>query len=133
MCAKKNTDTIATDALLGGSFLYRNPKGKTLDERYKPFNQYVDLLKLNGVYPYSRTVDSKLGAEVHLRNTWADEDMPCLNFGSQDYMGMTSHPAVMQAAHQRHIRLLLHQWNLSRYSIVSSCISQHLGISPDLH
>ena len=98
MCAKKNTDIISADALLGGSFLYRNPKGKSLDERYKPFNQYVDLLKLNGVYPYSRTVDSKLSSEVTLRNTWADEDTPCLNFGSQDYMGMTSHPAIIQAA-----------------------------------
>ncbi|MBS1686015.1 MAG: pyridoxal phosphate-dependent aminotransferase family protein [Bacteroidetes bacterium] len=96
--ARKTSDNIDINALLGGSFLYRSPKGKTLEERYTPFNQYVDLLKLNGVYPFSRTVASTLGPEVYLTNTWADEDTPCLNFGSQDYMGMTSHPAVIQAA-----------------------------------
>ena len=98
MSSKSPSDNIDISALLGGSFLFRAPKGKTLEERYKPFNQYVDLLKLNGVYPFSRTVASKLGSEVYLSNTWADEDKPCLNFGSQDYMGMTSHPKVIQAA-----------------------------------
>jgi 7-keto-8-aminopelargonate synthetase-like enzyme len=98
MSSKTGSDNIDISALLGGSFLFRAPKGKSLEERYKPFNQYVDLLKLNGVYPFSRTVASKLGSEVYLTNTWASEDVPCLNFGSQDYMGMTSHPAVIQAA-----------------------------------
>ena len=98
MNPKSPNYNIDVEALLGGSFLFRSPKGRSLEERYKPFNQYVDLLKLNGVYPFSRTVASKLGPEVYLTNTWADEDTPCLNFGSQDYMGMTSHPLVIQAA-----------------------------------
>ena len=98
MNPKSPNYNIDVEALLGGSFLFRNPKGRSLEERYQPFNQYVDLLKLNGVYPFSRTVASKLGPEVYLTNTWADEDTPCLNFGSQDYMGMTSHPLVIQAA-----------------------------------
>jgi 7-keto-8-aminopelargonate synthetase-like enzyme len=94
----KPTDNIDVNSLIGGSFQFRSPKGRTLEERYKPFNQYVDLLKLNGVYPFSRTVASKLSSEVYLTNTWASEEEACLNFGSQDYMGMTSHPAVIQAA-----------------------------------
>ena len=94
----KPTDNIDVNSLIGGSIQFRSPKGRTLEERYKPFNQYVDLLKLNGVYPFSRTVASKLSSEVYLTNTWANEDEACLNFGSQDYMGMTSHPAVIQAA-----------------------------------
>lgn len=98
MNSKNASEHIDINALLGGSFLFRNPKGKSLEERYLPFNQYVDLLKLNGVYPFNRTVASTLGTEVHLSNSWADENTACINFGSQDYMGMTRHPAVIQAA-----------------------------------
>jgi 7-keto-8-aminopelargonate synthetase-like enzyme len=98
MPLKSNRESIAIDSLLGGSFLYRSPKGKTLEERYSPFNQYVDLLKLNGVYPFNRTVSSRLDTEVYMTNTWADENKKLLNFGSQDYMGLTRHPAIIQTA-----------------------------------
>jgi 7-keto-8-aminopelargonate synthetase-like enzyme len=98
MSSKTVSDGIDISALLGGSFLYRIPKGKSLIERYTPFNQYVDLLKLNGVYPFGRIATSKLGEEMYISNTWADEDKPCINFGSQDYLGLSNHPAVIQAA-----------------------------------
>jgi 7-keto-8-aminopelargonate synthetase-like enzyme len=98
MGLKSTSDEIDISALLGGSFLYRVPKGKSLAERYSPFNRYVDLLKLNGVYPFGRVATSKLGEEMYISNTWADEDKPCINFGSQDYLGLSNHPAVLQAA-----------------------------------
>ena len=98
MSLKSSSDSIDIDALLGGSFLFRIPKGKSLKERYNPFNQYVDLLKINGVYPFGRIATSKLAEEMYISNTWADEDKPCINFGSQDYLGLSNHPAVIQAA-----------------------------------
>ena len=98
MARKSPSDNIDINALVGGSFLFRSPKGKTLQDRYGSFNQYVDLLKLNGVYPFGRIATSKLGNEMFISNTWADEDKPCINFGSQDYLGMSNHPEVIQAA-----------------------------------
>jgi len=98
MSSKTPSDSIDIDALLGGSFLFRTPKGKSLKERYTPFNQYVDLLKVNGVYPFGRIATSRLGEEMYISNTWADEDKACINFGSQDYLGLSNHPAVIQAA-----------------------------------
>jgi len=98
MGLRSASDDIDISALHGGSFLYRAPKGKTLSDRYTPFNKYVDLLKLNGVYPFGRVATTRLGEEMQISNTWADEDMPCINFGSQDYLGLSNHPAVIQAA-----------------------------------
>ena len=98
MSSKSASDDIDISALLGGSFLYRIPKGKSLLDRYTPFNKYVNLLKLNGVYPFGRIATSRLGEEMYISNTWADEDKPCINFGSQDYLGLSNHPAVIQAA-----------------------------------
>jgi 7-keto-8-aminopelargonate synthetase-like enzyme len=98
MALKSSSENIDINALMGGSFLFRGPKGKSLEERYKPFNEYVDLLKLNGVYPFGRIATSKLSEEMYISNTWADEDTPCLNFGSQDYLSLSNHPAVIQAA-----------------------------------
>ena len=98
MSSKSASDDIDISALLGGSFLYRIPKGKSLMDRYTPFNKYVNLLKLNGVYPFGRIATSRLGEEMYISNTWADEDKPCINFGSQDYLGLSNHPAVIQAA-----------------------------------
>ena len=80
--------------------MYRNPIGKTLEERYKPLNNYVDLRKLNGTYPFNRISMSPLGSEICLTGSWADEDSPCINFGSQDYLGITAHPALKDAARQ---------------------------------
>lgn len=98
MSSKPSSDSIDIDALLGGSFLFRIPKGRSLKERYTPFNQYVDLLKVNGVYPFGRVATSRLGEEMYISNTWADEDKPCINFGSQDYLGLSNHPEVIKAA-----------------------------------
>ena len=98
MSSKPITDNIDINALMGGSFLFRTPKGKTLAERYTAFNQYVDLLKVNGVYPFGRIATTRLGEEMYISNTWANEDMPCINFGSQDYLGLSNHPEVIKAA-----------------------------------
>jgi 7-keto-8-aminopelargonate synthetase-like enzyme len=98
MALKSTTDNIDINALMGGSFLFRSPKGKSLNERYGPFNQYVDLLKVNGVYPFGRVATSRLSAEMYISNTWADEDKACINFGSQDYLSLSNHPEVIKAA-----------------------------------
>ncbi len=83
---------------MGSPYLYRNYKGKTLEERFRPLTNWVDLRTLNGVLPFSRTLLTPIANTVRVTNTWADEDTDCINFGSQDYLGLTQHPAVAKAA-----------------------------------
>jgi hypothetical protein len=91
-------DIVPIEALNGSSFLYRNWIGKTLKERFTPFLDYTNLMKLNGVFPFGRTLISKVGNKINVGNTHADETLSCINFGSQDYLGLSQHPDVIQAA-----------------------------------
>ncbi|MFN8275954.1 MAG: pyridoxal phosphate-dependent aminotransferase family protein [Chitinophagales bacterium] len=93
-----NISTSQYEALLGGGYLFRNVQGKTLEERYKPFNQWVDLLKLHGFWPFSRILTNKLGPEITVKGAWVDSDRPMLNFGSQDYLGLSNDSRIVEAA-----------------------------------
>ncbi len=86
------------ESLEGGTFMHMRVEGKTLTERNKKYNDYIESRKENGVYPFSRTSSSRLLNEVYVTNSWADESKPCINFGSQDYLGLCNHPKVIQAA-----------------------------------
>lgn len=91
-------DIVPMEALNGSSFLYRNWIGKSLKERFSPFINYTNLMKINGVFPFGRTLISKVGNKINVGNTHADENLSCINFGSQDYLGLSQHPDVIQAA-----------------------------------
>jgi 7-keto-8-aminopelargonate synthetase-like enzyme len=101
---EKTTEVIREDipmeALTGSTFLYRSWLGKTLDKRYEAFNNYINLRKEQGVYPFQRTLTTPVNNEIKVSHTWADENMYCLNFGSQDYLGLSNHSEVKQAAHK---------------------------------
>jgi hypothetical protein len=59
-------DIVPIEALNGSSFLYRNWIGKTLKERFTPFLDYTNLMKLNGVFPFGRTLISKVGNKINV-------------------------------------------------------------------
>jgi 7-keto-8-aminopelargonate synthetase-like enzyme len=98
MSTKLSGKNITMDALLGSPYAFRNFKGKTLTERFKPISDWVDLRTLNGVLPFSRTLLTPIANTVRVTNTWADENTDCINFGSQDYLGLSQDPTVAQAA-----------------------------------
>ncbi|MFN8310462.1 MAG: pyridoxal phosphate-dependent aminotransferase family protein [Chitinophagales bacterium] len=93
-----NSSTSQYEALLGGGYLFRNVQGKTLEERYKPFNNWVDLLKLHGFWPFSRILTKRLGTEITVKGTWVDSDRELLNFGSQDYLGLSNDQRILDHA-----------------------------------
>ena len=93
-------EDIPMEAITGSTFLYRSWLGKTLDKRYEAFNNYINLRKEQGVYPFQRKLTTPLDNEVKVSHTWDDENSYCLNFGSQDYLGLSNHPEVKSAAHQ---------------------------------
>jgi 7-keto-8-aminopelargonate synthetase-like enzyme len=93
-------DIVPMEALNGSIFLYRSWSGKTLGERHKSFNDFIDLKKINGVHSYQRTLTTKVNPIIKIAHTWADEDKDCLNFGSQDYLGLGNHAEIKKTAHE---------------------------------
>ena len=50
-----------------------------------------------GWWPYSRSLETKTGATTH--SCYDDQDcFVGINFASQDYLGLTTHPSVREAA-----------------------------------
>lgn len=62
-----------------------------LQQKIHSFNK-VHLLKEQDVYPYFRILQSKQDTEVQMHNG------PVLMFGSNSYLGLTSHPKIAEAA-----------------------------------
>jgi 8-amino-7-oxononanoate synthase len=62
-----------------------------LKERTSKYNE-PDKIKAAGVYPYFRPIQSEQDTEVYI------EGRKILMFGSNSYLGLTSHPKVKEAA-----------------------------------
>lgn len=65
--------------------------GKSLQKKINDFTT-VEQLKANDVYPYFRILQSKQDTEVLINN------QPVLMFGSNSYLGLTTHPKIAEAA-----------------------------------
>jgi 8-amino-7-oxononanoate synthase len=62
-----------------------------LKERTSKYNE-PDKIKVAGVYPYFRPIESEQDTEVYINGR------KILMFGSNSYLGLTSHPKVKEAA-----------------------------------
>jgi glycine C-acetyltransferase len=86
------------EAALSGSMRdFRVPKGADLEQRVGAFFAWQNLRRQNGVWPFSRATDLGPRTEVLA----ADDRGLCMegvNFASQDYLSLSSHPAIKQAA-----------------------------------
>jgi len=85
------------DPLSGSLREYRDPRGKDLFARVKPFFEWQDLRRQNGFWPYARSTGT---APQPLCTVKDDAGRPIhgVNFASQDYLNLASHPAIKQAA-----------------------------------
>lgn len=86
------------DAALGGSLRdYRAPPGADLIGRCQDFFTWQDMRRTHGLWPYARSTSSAPQARCSAR-TDTGEDFAGINFASQDYLSLSSHPAVKDAA-----------------------------------
>lgn len=78
--------------------LFANPKGAHLLDRTEPLGEWLDLRAELNTWPYARTLQGRPGAEAVLQSQ-NSRRVAGMNFGSQDYLGLSQHPAILAAAH----------------------------------
>ena len=86
-------DALAASGALGGNVaLFRQPRGRDLLRRAAPLDDWCALRARPGVWPYGGTRD---GPPAPLATV---ERRQGINFASQDYLSLSAHPAVTDAA-----------------------------------
>jgi glycine C-acetyltransferase len=90
----------ACGALRGSVAQFAQPRGANLMRRTEPLDSWCRLRAEHGVWQYARALDGAPGPESNLH----EEDAPPatatrgINFASQDYLSLASHPAIREAA-----------------------------------
>ncbi|HET6375342.1 MAG TPA: pyridoxal phosphate-dependent aminotransferase family protein, partial [Methylocella sp.] len=85
------------DPLTGSLREYRDPRGANLFSRVEPFYEWQDLRRRYGYWPYSKSTD-EAPRPVCAAKDDAGRGFWGVNFASQDYLSLASHPAVKDAA-----------------------------------
>ena len=89
---------LAASGALGGNVaLFRQPRGPDLMRRSQPLDEWYALRARHGVWPYNRRLE---GAPMPLSTVEGDGLAAArgINFASQDYLSLASHPEVLAAA-----------------------------------
>src|SRR5688572_4684649 len=78
---------------------YTQPTGPDLLGRTEAFFQWQESRRQAGLWPYSRSLEAAPTAECGVR---CETGVPYqgLNFGSQDYLGLSTHPEVVATGHR---------------------------------
>jgi len=91
-------DALAASGALGGNVaLYRQPRGSDLLRRSAPLEEWCALRARHGVWPYGRSLE---GPPAPLAVVEGD-GLPSaqgINFASQDYLSLATHPGVIDSA-----------------------------------
>ncbi|HEX8274615.1 MAG TPA: aminotransferase class I/II-fold pyridoxal phosphate-dependent enzyme [Longimicrobiaceae bacterium] len=92
-------DLLSTELFTHHVGTYAQPTGPDLLARTEPYFAWQDARRELGLWPYSRSLDYAPTAECVVRNESGIASAG-LNFSSQDYLGLASHPAIAEAAHR---------------------------------
>lgn len=97
-----NRETLLDSSLVEEAFskhlgLFAHPKGAHLTQRTRPLGEWIDMRTGLNTWPYARTLQDRPGSETRLESQ-NGRQVEGINFGSQDYLGLASHPAIHDAA-----------------------------------
>ena len=88
----------APSEALGGSMRdFRDLHGTDLIGRVEPFHRWQNARRDHGLWPYSRSTEEAPRPICAARDDSGNR-FRGVNFGSQDYLSLASHPAIKQAA-----------------------------------
>ena len=93
----KTENRIPEAALTGSLRDHRLPEGKHLIDRVDGFYKWQDLRRQNNVWPYAKSTSSAPRTHTTAK-TDSGQDIAGVNFASQDYLTLASHPAIKDAA-----------------------------------
>ena len=88
---------IPLAALTGSMRDFRVPGGADLLRRTEGFFKWQDLRRKNSLWPFSRATEDGPGTVCQAQDDSGNR-MRGVNFASQDYLSLSSHPAVKSAA-----------------------------------
>lgn len=98
MKTKTLTDeTIQTEAFAKHLGMFAFPKGANLIERTRPLGRWVDQRTSCATWPYSRSLMAAPSTITSLTSQ-NGRVVEGINFGSQDYLGLSQHTAIRDAA-----------------------------------
>ncbi len=99
MTVQFTIDGVPEYALRSSMRDFRVPTGANLLSRCEDFFVWEDARRKSGTWPFSRSTEAGPAAICAVRD---DSGNLCegVNFASQDYLSLSSHPAVEEAAHQ---------------------------------
>lgn len=92
-----NKIEVPSGALSGSMRDFRMPEGRDLLERCEGFYGWQDQRREAGMWPFSRSTESGPDASCAVRDD-RGELSTGVNFASQDYLSLSAHPAVAEAA-----------------------------------
>jgi 7-keto-8-aminopelargonate synthetase-like enzyme len=107
MTTHQTIDGVPEGALQGSMRDFRVPTGADLLARCGGFFQWQDARRKSGTWPFSRATVSGPAASCAVRD---DQGIVCegVNFASQDYLSLSSHPAVEIAAMSAVLKVGVH-------------------------
>lgn len=97
MYADPTAEHDVVDPLRGSFAEFARPTGACLMERTAPIVPWIQARREAKVWPYARAVHGSIGATAHAESETAAV-REGLNFATQDYLSLSSHPAVLDAA-----------------------------------
>ena len=92
-----HASTVPAEALGGSMRDFRDLHGTDLIGRVAPFHEWQGVRRDHGLWPYSRATEEAPRPVCAARDD-SGHRFRGVNFGSQDYLSLASHPAVKQAA-----------------------------------
>lgn len=64
------------------------------------YHQVLEEIDANGLYKHERIIKDKQGAEVKVEFPLGNDSKQLINMCSNNYLGLSSHPEIIQAAHE---------------------------------